>query len=501
MPRACGFAQPASCLLPKVSDRGGLETRGGFRRLLRAVIRRPLPVLLAAIAAVELARVALLRQPADILVLALLMAAGFVVARDNDEVAFAGEARETEAETFARILRGLSRSVSPDAIVDAIVEELGAGTGADHVSVVRRRPEARHLEAILSPTRPGAPTSRTFLPLSELEDPMIAASAAEASILAARGRRYTAVPIEPDEDGDPDIIGLGLRRPQQRPVLTAIDGRGGAPVAVSVSVPLIAQATPGLPPRRRANDRHAQPLRVGAEQRIADRIADRLRDEYGLRNVVAAPLRVDGRVEGAIVLSRRTREAWTPRAQRLLAAAAIETSAALSRMYTLRDAELRATTDALTGLPNRRYFDEYLGLLARRRRSTDQVGVLMIDIDRFKKLNDTYGHAVGDHVLREVAQAIVRAVREGDVPARFGGEEFVVLLRNPGPSIAIEVGERVRRAVAELDLRRLGVPGVSVSVGVAMADDPEMEIDEVIDEADRALYRAKRAGRNQVVAA
>ena len=125
----------------------------------------------------------------------------------------------------------------------------------------------------------------------------------------------------------------------------------------------------------------------------------------------------------------------------------------------------------------------------------------MIDIDWFKKLNDTFGHAVGDHVLREVAQAIAGAVREGDVPARFGGEEFAVLLRNPGQAVAIEVGERVRMAVSSLDLRKIGVPGVSVSVGVAVADSPDMDLGVVIDEADRALYRAKRAGRDRVVAA
>ena len=453
-------------------------------------------MLLAAIAIVELGRVILVRQPADLLVLLLLLAAAFVMTRETDELSFAEGARETEAESFARILRGLSRSVSPDAIVDAIVEELGAGTEADHVSVVRRRPESRNLEAILSPTRPGAPTSRTFLPLAELEDPAIEEAAAEVSLFAARGRRYAAVPIEPDADGDPGLVGLGLARP--RPALAAVDGRG----AGGTSVALATEAVPVMAPRRRsAGSVHATPARVGAEQRIADRIATRLRAEYGLCNVVAAPLRVDGRVEGAIVLSRRTQEPWTPRARRLLAAAAIEASAALSRMYTLRDAELRATTDALTGLPNRRYFDEYLGLLARRWRAEDKVGVLMVDIDRFKKLNDTYGHAVGDHVLREVAQAIVRAVREGDVPARFGGEEFVVLLRNPGPRVAVEVGERVRRAVAELDLRRMGVPGVSVSVGVAVADNPEVDLEEVIDDADRALYRAKRNGRDRVVAA
>ena len=173
----------------------------------------------------------------------------------------------------------------------------------------------------------------------------------------------------------------------------------------------------------------------------------------------------------------------------------------MARVYSLREAETRAATDALTGLPNRRYFDEYLGLLARRRRADDRVGVLMVDIDRFKRLNDTFGHGVGDHVLREVAQAIAAAVREDDVPARFGGEEFAVLLRNPSPAVAIEVGERVRRSVSALDLRRLGVPGVSVSVGVAVADASDEPLDEIIDRADQALYRAKRAGRDRVVAA
>ena len=100
-----------------------------------------------------------------------------------------------------------------------------------------------------------------------------------------------------------------------------------------------------------------------------------------------------------------------------------------------------------------------------------------------------------------VAGAIVGAVREEDVPARFGGEEFVVLLRNPDPGVAVEVGERIRAAVRGLDLRRLGVRPVSVSVGVAVASEPEESIEALIETADRALYRAKRAGRDRVVAA
>jgi diguanylate cyclase len=214
-----------------------------------------------------------------------------------------------------------------------------------------------------------------------------------------------------------------------------------------------------------------------------------------------APLTIESGVIGAIVVSRRTADTWPASAERILAGAADEASAALARAYSHREAEARASTDALTGLPNRRYFDEFCALLARRRRAEDAIGILMVDIDRFKVLNDTYGHAVGDEVLRAVAGAIASAVREDDVPARFGGEEFVVLLRNPSRDEAFEVGERVREAVASLDLGRFGVPSASVSVGVAVAGDADQPITDLIEGADRALYDAKRGGRDRVVAA
>ena len=144
----------------------------------------------------------------------------------------------------------------------------------------------------------------------------------------------------------------------------------------------------------------------------------------------------------------------------------------------------QASTDALTGLPNRRYFDEFCALLARRRRAEDAVGVLMIDIDRFKVLNDRYGHAAGDEVLQAVGGAIVRAVRDDDVPARYGGEEFVVLLRNPSPAGR----PRDRRARPRRGRRArpvaLRIPRVTVSVGVAVAE-----------HAGRADRRPRRAGR------
>jgi diguanylate cyclase (GGDEF)-like protein len=104
-------------------------------------------------------------------------------------------------------------------------------------------------------------------------------------------------------------------------------------------------------------------------------------------------------------------------------------------------------------------------------------------------------------VLRAVASAVARAVRDEDVPCRVGGEEFAVLLRNPSTSIAIEVAERVRAAVGAIDLSLLGMPSVSVSVGVAVARRADQPIEEVVADADRALYEAKRGGRDRVIAA
>jgi diguanylate cyclase (GGDEF)-like protein len=440
---------------------GGDEGRGAG---IRALARRPLGLLLVLLSAIEAARVVVDFRWWDVPVAVVLALIGLVGLRARRADEASDVERASEAEAFARILRGLARSGSPEAIVDAIVQELGATTGASHVAVARRLPEAGYVEAILTATRPGTPQSRTTFPLTELDDPA-GTFARSRQALAAAGRRIAVVPIEPDPDGDPHLASLGLAAPDRPRPAGAV-----------------------------AMDRRAA-------QRVADHLAARLRAAYGLPNLIAAPLRVGGRVEGAIVLARRVEDPWPQSARPFLEAAAVEASGALARLYALRDAEVRATIDSLTGLPNRRYFDEYVSLLARRRRSEDKVGVLMIDLDRFKGLNDTYGHAVGDQVLQEVARAIGTTVRDQDVPARFGGEEFAVLLRNPTPEVAVEVGERIRRAIGQLDLRAIGVPAVSVSVGVAVADRADLPLEAVIEEADRALYRAKRAGRDRVVAA
>jgi diguanylate cyclase (GGDEF)-like protein len=235
-------------------------------------------------------------------------------------------------------------------------------------------------------------------------------------------------------------------------------------------------------------------------QEVADRIAFRLRDVYGLRNTLAAPLQVDEAIVGAIILSRRTDESWPDATARLLRSAASETSAALVRVYSIQAVESEARTDQLTQLPNRRHFDEYCTLLASRRRASDKVAILAIDVDHFKRINDQYGHPVGDQVLRAIGSAIQVSVRDEDVPARYGGEEFVVLLRNPAPGVALEIGERIRQSVRELDLSHSGVlDRVTVSVGVAAGNTAGEPISAIVERADRALYAAKRAGRDRVV--
>ena len=155
-----------------------------------------------------------------------------------------------------------------------------------------------------------------------------------------------------------------------------------------------------------------------------------------------------------------------------------------------------AHTDALTGLGNRRAFQQAIeGMLLRRREGDSDFALLMIDIDHFKRYNDSHGHPAGDEVLRLVGVALRDALRPGDVAARFGGEEFAVLLPGIGGALALKVGERIRR-----DLERTPWPHepVTVSIGAAQATHDE-EPAHLVARADAALYRAKNEGRNRVV--
>lgn len=161
-----------------------------------------------------------------------------------------------------------------------------------------------------------------------------------------------------------------------------------------------------------------------------------------------------------------------------------------------------AARDALTGLLNRRsVLAAAPGGDARRRRDRP-LAVVLIDVDHFKRVNDTYGHAAGDEVLRQVAARLRHGLRSDDLIARWGGEEFLLLLHGTGLDVAAALAERQRRLVADMPvaLPQTAAPlAVTVSAGVSVVADGERGLEAALERADRALYRAKAAGRNAVV--
>jgi diguanylate cyclase (GGDEF)-like protein len=368
--------------------------------------------------------------PLDVLLaLGLLVLALALYAMSVTSAALTRNQLEREA-AMRRIVSGLSRSLSPEAVVDTVISDLRTATDADHVVVARVRQPDGHVEVTLVAARADAPPSRTTL-RPELEAPGM-------------------VPPETTDEGLGESAG---------------DSADEAAVA-------------------------------------AEEIARRVRSAYGLAHTLATPLVTERRFLGALLLARRSRGAWSEGDRRLLSWAATEVATAFARTYALEAAERGARIDVLTGLPNRRYFDEALGMERPRRRTDDSVGILMVDIDHFKILNDRFGHATGDLVLRAVADAIGQAVRTDDTPARYGGEEFAVLLRRTSAEQAVEVGERIRRAVVSLHPASLGIDKpVTVSVGVAVAAPDQPVSARLVERADQALYRAKRQGRDRVVAA
>jgi len=168
-----------------------------------------------------------------------------------------------------------------------------------------------------------------------------------------------------------------------------------------------------------------------------------------------------------------------------------------------RKLEQAALTDPLTGLPNRRYALEALGQMwAAAQRHGRVFSCMIIDIDHFKKVNDNYGHDVGDAVLRETAAVLRRLVRRDDVVCRFGGEEFLLLCNETGRSGAEHLGRRLCRGVAANEIHTEGFTGsVKVSVGVASFSSKYSSPEELLKAADEALYTAKRTGRNRVCVA
>ena len=160
-----------------------------------------------------------------------------------------------------------------------------------------------------------------------------------------------------------------------------------------------------------------------------------------------------------------------------------------------------ATTDSLTELPNRRqFFTELTDEFARvQRNSSQRSSILMLDLDRFKHINDTLGHAGGDVVLKHFAQLLCSTLRETDTAGRIGGEEFAIILPGADSAAAQAFAERLRKVVEKTPLMHVGnAVSLTISIGIATMDPRETSADDTLIRADEALYRAKRNGRNRV---
>ena len=164
-----------------------------------------------------------------------------------------------------------------------------------------------------------------------------------------------------------------------------------------------------------------------------------------------------------------------------------------------RQLVMLATTDVLTGIPNRRSFFETAGRLIAGYQNTDKpLAVMMIDLDYFKKINDSYGHEAGDEVLKSFAKLCMNTVREGDVLGRLGGEEFAILLPETTVENARQIAERIRSRLQDREIyfqeHKLNI---TASIGLA-GGSGAVELDSLLHDSDKAMYRAKQSGRNRV---
>jgi diguanylate cyclase (GGDEF)-like protein len=218
--------------------------------------------------------------------------------------------------------------------------------------------------------------------------------------------------------------------------------------------------------------------------------------------VLAVPLLLSDRLLGAMAVSRiRGSEPFDEADQRLLLDFAHQATIGIRNAQLYAEARHIAMVDMLTGLYNRRYcLDRIVSELARTQRSGTPTSIGMLDLDRFKRINDTHGHAIGDLVLREVARRLQHAIRAGDLVGRYGGEEFILLLPETDLAAAHEVAERLQRTLASIPIASdVGLLHITASIGLTMyAGELGVGVEELIARADTNLYRAKERGRDRV---
>ncbi|PYP89750.1 MAG: hypothetical protein DMG65_13005 [Candidatus Angelobacter sp. Gp1-AA117] len=231
--------------------------------------------------------------------------------------------------------------------------------------------------------------------------------------------------------------------------------------------------------------------------------ADALMDAVMANSALTVPLFVSNRVMGSMQLFCTESEAFKREDAQLLWIMSLVAENLLTREYANEGLLRFAFTDYLTGLKTRGYFEQQLELeFKRAERRRQKFALLMIDIDHFKQLNDTFGHHVGDQVLRDVASILMKDMREVDTVARYGGEEFVIILPETTESGARYVAQRLRRAVEQAKFfagSPQAIQHLTISIGIAVYDADAQFKRDLIEFADAALYSAKHGGRNQVL--
>jgi diguanylate cyclase (GGDEF)-like protein len=247
--------------------------------------------------------------------------------------------------------------------------------------------------------------------------------------------------------------------------------------------------------------RDAVPLRVPD---VTAYLGTRRRSRYRTNSFVALPITAGSDVLGVVCVTDRVDDlAFTRDDLSRFRALAAPAALALARERIRADAESHAHAaiiDPVSGLFNRRYFQVRLEEeLQRARRHKMPVALLMADIDDFKRINDRFGHLVGDTVIGDVADILRRSVRLFDVCTRFGGEEFAIVMPGTGAESAATIAERVRRRIEEYrpGAGELAALRVTVSVGLAVSS-ANISARDLVEQADAALYLAKEAGKNQV---
>jgi len=214
------------------------------------------------------------------------------------------------------------------------------------------------------------------------------------------------------------------------------------------------------------------------------------------------PLRVHGEPIGYLTMDSTRIGAYSPQDASLVQAFADEVAIAIENARLFQQVQHLAITDPLTNLNNRRYFFEAARReLERARRYQNSLSMIMLDIDHFKRVNDTYGHLAGDRILVAVAARCKEKLREVDLSARYGGEEFVFLLPETDLEGARQVAERLRAEVndAPIDAGDKKI-SISVSLGVAELDEECVDLQALVRRADQALYVTKDTGRGKVTA-